>query len=189
MINIFYFFFCRRIFVGHDSVWGTLIHTLMMACISIYMHVRLKKTKAASQDSLTCMWLLPDYIHTLYTVTPNNIYDVSPALACFNANPPTKSDGQELHHFLPSAILQPCLKLLVFPHLIVFSQEAVVNCLFLCLDYGSVRSFLLFQSEKLLYSHFARMLQNSPLTFTTVTSNIGLTVTENDHTHAQRHTH
>lgn len=33
------------------------------------------------------------------------------------------------------------------------------------------------------------MLQNSPLTFTTVTSNIGLTVTENDHTHMRKDTH
>lgn len=67
------------------------------------------------------------YTHRYSTLTPINISDISPALACFNAHPPTASDGQEVHHFLPLAALWLYLPLLVFLHLTAFSQEAALR--------------------------------------------------------------
>ncbi len=65
-----------------------------MTCMPIYTHscVRLKIIKPDLYVTVL------DHIHkqTQYTVTPNNINDISPAL--------TRSDGQELLHFLSLAL-------------------------------------------------------------------------------------
>lgn len=99
------------------------------------------------------------------TVTPNNIYDViSPALACLNADPPTKSGVASLPFYFYSNS-QPLSSFIIvgFLRLIVFSQEAALKGLVVCHDeeFPSVS-----MRENLLHLHIARFTihhQHSPL--------------------------